>query len=734
MSSERLFKNVSFFWKISGAFLVSLLIAFFVMRTFLCATFFEVEKDLVQNVILETQSEADIALSIARTALDRRMRDVSGASLESAFELDVLLNSNSLSSSDKLRDYIIDTSGSCSFFLLLNSAGEVVRGTKSMDDSVSSGADSFQKALLNSHPVSLVDWDLLAAAENKKSVSAVSVIPGKIIAMLNLWPSKDTDEGSGQFDDEALAVVSINRIGSKGKPYFLVGGYLLNYEEHILPEAVEVSSRYGNDEDGKKALVKPVFSLFQGTTRVASTVVGKNGKNATGTSMTLPGWSVGKGADQIWRQQTEVKGTTFVAAYCPILSIGGSTIGYIGAGIDVESLMAARKKMLDLFRSRTGRDLAIALIISLVFALAAGVAYARMLSKPLIALAGLTNEIARGNLNIVVPYDGNDEIGVFAEGFRDMIANLSSLVSSIEMATIELHQSSEELNANISMQTATTSQQSAAVNETTATLEELAASSRQIADSSLAVVRLASKTLESAKEGVSASRETTSLMGTIRQAGIDDIMKIATLSSRVARIDEIMRLINNIADQTKLIAFNAAIEAAAAGEAGHRFNVVSEEIRRLADNVQDKGREIRVSIGDVQESARALDESCREDSDVIESGVVVTEKTSNELEEILRDSEGVLTDSKKISMATQEQRLATEQTLSAVREINKAVTELAAGMKTSENVASRLSGLANKLSGAVSRFELDTLNRNTEGETVDGSTVGVVARLTSGVK
>lgn len=733
MSSERLFKNVSFFWKISIAFLVCLLIAFFVVRTFLSATFFEVEKDMVRNVILETQSEADIALSIARTALQRRMSDVSGASLESAFELDVLLNSNSLSKSDKLVDYIVDNLGSCSFFLLLNSAGEVIRGSRGVNDSGSAGTDPFQEAF-KSNPLSLVDWDLFTAAEQKKSVSAVSVIPAKIIDMLNLWPSNHTNEASAHLDNEALSVVSINRIGSKVKPYFLVGGYLLNYEEQILPEAVKVASRYGNGEDAKKALVKPVFSLFQGKMRVASTVIGKNGKNATGTSMTLPGWSVGKGAEQIWRQQTEVKGTTFVAAYCPVLSIGGRTIGYIGAGINVESLMANRRKMLDLFRSRTGRDLAFALMISLVFALAVGVACARMLSKPLIELAGLTNEVARGNLNIAVPYGGNDEIGRFAEGFRNMIVNLSNLVSSIEMATIELHKSSEELNSNISMQTATTSQQSAAVNETTATLEELAASSRQIAESSLAVVRLAAKTLESAKEGVSASRETTTLMGTIRQAGIDDIMKIATLSSRVARIDEIMRLINNIADQTKLIAFNAAIEAAAAGEAGHRFNVVSEEIRRLADNVQDKGREIRVSIGDVQESARALDESCREDSDVIESGVVVTEKTSNELEEILRDSEGVLTDSKKISMATQEQRLATEQTLTAIKEINKAVTELACGMKTSEGVASRLSCLATELSGAVSCFELDTLSRNTESEGNDSSIGEVVARLTSGGK
>ena len=229
MKSERLFKNVSFFWKISGAFLVCLLIAFFVVRSFLCTTFIDVEKDMENNVLLETQSEADIALSIGRTALQRRMSDVAGVCLESAFELDALLINNSLSNSDKLADYIVDNSQECSFFLLIDSAGEVVRGSRGGDGLERTTADPFLKARRKGKSVSLVDWEIFAVAEQKKSVSAVSIIPGEILGKLNLWPSNHTKQASESLNNEAMAIISVNKVGTKAKPYFLVGGYLCKF-------------------------------------------------------------------------------------------------------------------------------------------------------------------------------------------------------------------------------------------------------------------------------------------------------------------------------------------------------------------------------------------------------------------------------------------------------------------------------------------------------------------------
>ena len=730
MSSKRLFRNVPFFWKISGSFLICLLIVFFIIRYLLCITFEDVENDMKANVFVETQRETDLALSIARTVLERRKATVALTCAMNVHEINDAVQSGSSIKSIKLETFSVDTEMVCSFFILLDSKGVVVQGVAGNSGSFESRTNSFTRRIADGRPVSLADWELFELAEHTDLVSGVSIISGEVISLLNLWPPDITAETLESLNKEALVATAVSKIKSKGSPYFLVAGYLLDFDRQLLPEAAKISSRYSQTSDGSKILVKPVFSLFQGDRRVASTVIGKDGKNAVGTSMKLPETSVGESSEQIWRKRTLVKGNTYVSAYCPILGKNGRILGYIGSGVDVRSVMAVRTELFQAFRTRTGKHLAITLVLSLALALFIGVSIARMLSNPLITLTEFTSEVASGNLTVKVPFDGEDEIGVFAEGFRNMILNLSNLVRSIEKATIELDSASGELNANISMQTATTSQQSAAVNETTATLEELAASSKQIAESSLAVVRLAAKTLESAKDGVTSSTETIDLMSAIRQAGMDDISKIATLSSRVARIDEIMRLINAIADQTKLIAFNAAIEAAAAGEAGHRFNVVSEEIRRLADNVQDKGREIRASISDVQESARALDESCREDSNVIESGVTVTERTSKELEEILRDSEGVLIDSKKISMATQEQRLATEQTLTAIREINKAVTELANGMKSSEGVASRLAILARDLAGTVSCFELD----EPDEDSPEDETSPRKSRLCTGVK
>jgi len=348
----------------------------------------------------------------------------------------------------------------------------------------------------------------------------------------------------------------------------------------------------------------------------------------------------------------------------------------------------------------------IALLVAFIVALAIGLIAARALVQPLTMLTRFTDDVARGDLTVELPIDGRDEIGLLANGFRKMLANMRDMVAQIGDATNQMSQAASQLTETLSAHAATSTEQSHSVHQTTATLEELTASSRQIADSSLAVVRVAAKTLESAKRGAESSKATVEHMGKIQEANDRDLQKIAGLSTRVARIDEIMNLINSIADQTKLIAFNAAIEAAAAGDAGRRFSVVSEEIRRLAEGVQARALEIRASIASVQQAAKDLELSRRNGSEVVTAGVQATERTSSNLNAILDDSRSVLADSKQISLATQEQRMATEQTLGAVRDVHRGVTDLAEGAAKTDSVVKRLSSLATKLRESVEHFEI----------------------------
>ena len=215
-----------------------------------------------------------------------------------------------------------------------------------------------------------------------------------------------------------------------------------------------------------------------------------------------------------------------------------------------------------------------ALIIILVLVsiiIAAGI-FGRNLTEPLHKVVSVAKAVTDGDLRQEkLNSQSEDEIGVLAKAFNAMVDTLRKNIHSISGTSSTLNASSIEISTAVNEQSTIATQQSASLNEITATLEELSNSSSQIANNAHAVFQYSSDALIMSQKGANTIENLKEKIDGILEDNKINIKDIINLGNKSKEIGKVMEIINNIADQTKLIAFNAAIEASGAGEAGKRF-------------------------------------------------------------------------------------------------------------------------------------------------------------------
>ena len=309
--------------------------------------------------------------------------------------------------------------------------------------------------------------------------------------------------------------------------------------------------------------------------------------------------------------------------------------------------------------------------------------------------------IARGDLSHDL-----EETGDLADAFNQMVEDLSQLVRQVQDAGQRMDSFSAQMSQAIMAQTSTASQQSASIGQTAATMQELARASDEMTNNSNRVVESAQGTERDAERGVQALERIREHMAGIRKSNEGSLREINDLSEKVTQIDSVMNVIYKITDQTKLIAFNAAIEAVAAGEAGTRFGVVAKEVRRLADTVVEATEDIRQQIGEIQEATSDLVAASEENTRAIEEGMEYATATTASLEQILGSVGTTAEAIDQISQSIEEQKEAAEQITLSLNEISTGARSFAQSVEESNVVAGDLSGLSKELTALIGRFKV----------------------------
>ena len=245
---------------------------------------------------------------------------------------------------------------------------------------------------------------------------------------------------------------------------------------------------------------------------------------------------------------------------------------------------------------------------------------------------------------------------------------------------------------------ATAQDQSAAVKEIVATMEDNNALSESISQKIKDVSGVAEKTSGDVAEGVSHLELNVAQLREIAEANKTTIDGIKSLGDKINNIWDIVTLINSVADQAKIIAFNAELEASSAGEAGKNFHIVATEIRRLADGIIDGTKEIKERINEIQQSSDNLVLASESGTDKIKAGVEGAKNLEARFASIKNASEVTATSAGDITKIIQQQAAATEQMLGTLKQIASGVESFSGATEHISKASQVLKEIATELS------------------------------------
>jgi methyl-accepting chemotaxis protein len=374
--------------------------------------------------------------------------------------------------------------------------------------------------------------------------------------------------------------------------------------------------------------------------------------------------------------------------------------------INIDAAKACTQFMQDNAQSLMHKELIISMLVGtlgLVFSLM----IANGIVRPLQRVVDAAANIGEGNLRLdKLRLGSQDELGRLADSFDTMLENLKELSSQILLVTGNVNSASAEILASTQEQASSTKEQAATVQEISTTMQEISQSGAEIADKAKQVAASAEATSAASHSGIAAVQNTSKLMEGIRQQVEDVATKIVALSERTQAIGDIISTVNEISEQSNLLALNASIEAASAGEQGNRFAVVAAEMRNLAQRAKESTVQVGSILGEIQRGINStvmLAEEAVKRSELGRQQAEVTEQTIHQMTETTVESVNAF---QQIIGATSQQQIGFDQVTQGMRDIRQAAEQTAVGTSQLEKALGNLNELSLQLRTAVGRYKI----------------------------
>ena len=469
-------------------------------------------------------------------------------------------------------------------------------------------------------------------------------------------------------------------------------------------------------------------TIFNGDTRVATTVKDSSGKRAVGTKASEAVINNVINQGQNFLGEAMVMGEQHYAAYQPIKDVTGKTIGMLFVGVSVAEM---NKMLIDLILSST----ALAIIAIVVLCALASNFFIGKIIGQLDSVVDAMKKISGGNLRINdLEIKSQDEIGALSRSVNDMKTKLKKLLTNVAQCSERVAASSEELHAgaqqtsesinmvanSMEIMTSGTAEQEQTIKTLEEKIQNMCNKMDELSETTLQMEQIATDSASNAALGKEKIDAAIAVMKNITEQVSSSAKVIGELGKRSDEIGEIVGTISGIAGQTNLLALNAAIEAARAGEQGRGFAVVAEEVRKLAEQSAEAADTISKLIASVQQDTTSAVESIELGNQSVKEGTQSVAETGTAFVGIQEQSAKLTANVEKSLADIAEVFMSNEEIFSAVKQVREianksndnassisaATQEQTATMQEVSDASKTLAELANDMQSEVAQFKL----------------------------
>jgi methyl-accepting chemotaxis protein/methyl-accepting chemotaxis protein-3 (ribose and galactose sensor receptor) len=373
----------------------------------------------------------------------------------------------------------------------------------------------------------------------------------------------------------------------------------------------------------------------------------------------------------------------------------------VGSGVFVDDVESAFWRYVMKFMLIGG--VVFAGVVALAFWLARGI-YRSIGGEPAYA-AAVAQSIAAGDLSHAIVVSKGDSVSLLA-GMSVMQENLRQMIGGIQRGATTLNGAAESLTGQMTQINSAAQQSADATGSTAAAIEQMAVSVGHISDNAKESELKSQRSATLAATGESHARQVAEELNQVALQVGDASARIEGLVERTREIGGIANVIKEIADQTNLLALNAAIEAARAGEQGRGFAVVADEVRKLADRTSQATGQITGMIQAIQDDTTAVVGSMHAVTPQVTRGVETANNAANTLREINAEANATLANFREVANSTSEQSTASDSVAGSVEKIAQMIEAMASSVNSANQNVQTLERLAVELRDSVARFRV----------------------------